>query len=52
MDNLLYLFWGYTIFWIALFIYVWSLLNKSKELRREVGAFKDSLFTGSKRVDE
>ena len=52
MDNLIYLFWGYTIFWIALFIYVWSLLKKSKELRREIEAFRGSLFMGSKRVDE
>ena len=52
MDNLLYLFWAYAIFWIALFIYVYSLLKKSKELRREIESFKDSLLIGSKRVDE
>jgi len=43
MDNLSYLFWAYAVFWIALFIYVYSLVKKSKELRREIEALKGSL---------
>ena len=34
MDNFSYLFWAYAIFWIALFIYVYSLVKKSRELKR------------------
>ena len=43
MDNLSYLFWAYAVFWIALFIYIYNLLKKSKELRREIEALKGSL---------
>jgi CcmD family protein len=52
MDNLTYLFWGYTIFWVAIFIYAWSLLKKSRELRRDIESFRDSIFMGTKRSDE
>jgi CcmD family protein len=43
VDNFSYLFWAYVIFWIALFIYVYSLLKKSKELKKEMDALKGSL---------
>lgn len=43
MDNFSYLFWAYAIFWISLFIYVYSLLKKSKELRREIRALNSPL---------
>jgi CcmD family protein len=52
MDNLIYLFWAYTIFWVAIFIYVWSLLKKSRELRRDIESFRGSIFMGTKRSDE
>jgi CcmD family protein len=52
MDNLSYLFGAYAIFWIALFVYTCSLVKKSRELRREIEGFRDSLFMGSKKVDE
>lgn len=52
MDNLIYLFWGYTIFWVAIFIYAWSLLKKSRELRRDIESFRDSIFMGTKGSDE
>jgi CcmD family protein len=45
MDNISYLFWAYAIFWIALFVYVYRLFKKSKELRREIETLKDSLLT-------
>ncbi|MER3447532.1 MAG: CcmD family protein [Candidatus Dadabacteria bacterium] len=43
VDNFSYLFWAYAIFWIALFIYVYSLLKKSKELRRRIKALNSPL---------
>ncbi len=44
MDNLSYLFWAYAIFWVALLVYIYNLHRKSKELKREIEAFKDSLL--------
>jgi CcmD family protein len=45
MDNISFLFWAYAILWIALFVYVYRLFMKSKELRGEIEMLKDSLLT-------
>lgn len=52
MDNFSYLFWAYAIFWVAFFMYIYSLLKKSKELRREIETFNGLLLIGGKKVDE
>ena len=43
MDNLSYLFWAHVVFWAVLFFYVYTLLRKNKELRKEIDALKSSL---------
>lgn len=45
MDNISFVFWAYAIFWIALFVYVYRLFIRSKELRGEIETLKDSLLT-------
>ncbi|HSE83372.1 MAG TPA: hypothetical protein VLB01_02345 [Thermodesulfobacteriota bacterium] len=44
-----YLFWAHIIFWAALFIYIFSLERKNRNLRRELEALKSSL---TERADE
>ena len=38
-----YLFWAHVIFWAALFIYVFSLEKKNRNLRRELEVLRGSL---------
>jgi hypothetical protein len=42
-----YLFWAHLIFWAALFIYIYSLIRKNENLRREIEAIKNS-FSNSR----
>jgi CcmD family protein len=42
MDNLSYLFWAHVIFWILLFVYVLSLVEKNRKLGRELSALKNN----------
>jgi len=37
-----YLFWAQVIFWVALFMYIYSLIRKSENLKRELDALKGS----------
>ncbi len=42
MTNLTYLFAAYTVIWVALFLYVFSLSRKSKRLEKILAALKES----------
>ena len=43
MDNVGYLFAVFSIVWIVLFIYVFSLINGQKRLQKEIKALKQEL---------
>ena len=43
-----YLFWAHVIFWAVLFIYIYSLVRKSENLKKEVDALK-STFNNPKK---
>ena len=44
MENSLpYLFAGYTVIWIALFVYILHLHQREKELRQELEALQDKV---------
>lgn len=43
-----YLFWAHVIFWAVLFIYIYSLIRKSENLKKEVDALK-STFNNPKK---
>ena len=43
MEKLGYLFAIYTIVWAVLFGYVWILLLRQKQLRRELESLKEAL---------
>ncbi|MFQ6066834.1 MAG: CcmD family protein [bacterium] len=42
MTNLIYLFAAYTVIWVALFIYIFSLSRKSSQLGKMLAALKES----------
>ncbi len=42
MTNLTYLFAAYTVIWVGLFIYVFSLSRKTKRLEKILAALKES----------
>lgn len=42
MTNLTYLFAAYTVIWVGLFLYVFSLSRKSKRLEKILAALKES----------
>ena len=37
-----YLLWAHVIFWVVLFVYIFSLVRKNKNLRREIDTLKGS----------
>ncbi|TET47758.1 CcmD family protein [Candidatus Aerophobetes bacterium] len=41
MTNLTYLFAAYTVIWVALFLYIFSLSRRSKRLERMLAALKE-----------
>jgi len=43
MDNMSYLFAAYSLIWLGVLIYVFFLLRKEKELRRDIESLKESL---------
>ena len=43
MDNLGYLLAVFSIVWLGLFIYIFSLINKQNRLQKELKALKDLL---------
>ena len=42
MTNLTYLFVAYTIIWVALFLYVFSISRKARRLEKVLDALKKS----------
>jgi CcmD family protein len=49
-KNLSYLFAAYTIIWFAIFIYVYALARKQKDLQREIQVLKESLKSKPKKA--
>ena len=45
MDNLVYLFAAYAVFWIVTFAFVFSMSRRQKHLQREVKALRKALET-------
>ena len=43
MDNLVYLFAAYAVFWIVTFAFVFSMSRRQKRLQREVEALRKAL---------
>ena len=43
MDNFWYLFAAYTLIWIGLFIYIFSLSGREKQLANEIEDLKQTL---------
>ena len=45
MDNLVYLFAAYAVFWIVTFAFVFSMSRRQKHLQREIEALRKALET-------
>lgn len=45
MDNLVYLFAAYAVFWVVTFAFVFSIARRQKNLQREIEALKRALET-------
>ena len=45
MDNLVYLFAAYAVFWLATFAFVFSMSRRQKHLQREIEALRKALET-------
>ena len=43
MDNLVYLFAAYAVFWVVTFAFVFSMSRRQKRLQREVEALRKAL---------
>jgi CcmD family protein len=43
MDNMTYLFAAYSVIWLGVLIYVFFLLRKEKQLRRDVESLKEMI---------
>lgn len=43
MDNFGYLFAVFSIVWLVLFIFIFSLINRQKKLREEIKSLKETL---------
>lgn len=43
MDNFWYLFAAYTVIWVGLFLYVFSLSGREKRLSDEIAGLKETL---------
>ncbi|MGA9348138.1 MAG: CcmD family protein [Anaerolineae bacterium] len=48
MDNLVYLFAAYAVFWVVTFAFVLSIAQRQKRLRREVEALRRALESRSR----
>ena len=42
-DNLGYLFAAFTVIWVGLFVYVLVLIQKQRQLRRDIDWLKETL---------
>lgn len=51
MRSLSYLFMAYTIIWLVLFGYIYSLSRRNRSLRQELDALKDVLSREPLRKD-
>ena len=47
MENIGYLFAVFAIIWAALFGYVFSLIRRQQQLRREIDLLKETLDKGT-----
>lgn len=45
MDNLVYLFAAYAVFWVVTFAFVLSMSRRQKRLQREIEALRQALET-------
>jgi CcmD family protein len=45
MDNLVYLFAAYAVFWVVTFVFVFSMSRRQKRLQREIEALRRALET-------
>jgi CcmD family protein len=43
MDNMTYLFAAYSVIWLGVLIYVFFLLRKEKQLRRDIESLKETI---------
>ena len=44
MDtNMVYLFMAYTIIWLGLFVFIFTLLQREKKLRRDIESLREEL---------
>ncbi|MBM3262752.1 MAG: CcmD family protein [candidate division Zixibacteria bacterium] len=50
MDNFWYLFAAYTLIWVGLFVYLFSLAGREKQLADEIADLKDMLDTAGKKT--
>jgi CcmD family protein len=49
MDRFPYLFAAYTVVWIVLFVYVWSLDRRARRAERELAEIRQALERDSSR---
>ena len=43
MDNLSYLFAAYTLIWVVVFVYIFTMARKQRGLQREIKLLKESM---------
>ena len=43
MDNMTYLFAAYSVIWLGVLVYVFFLLRKENQLRRDIESLKEAL---------
>lgn len=46
-----YLFWAHVVIWVFLFVYIFSLVRKTRSLRKELDALRDSRESGEEEPD-
>jgi len=50
MENLVYLFAAYAVFWVLTFLFVFNLARRQKSLQREIESLKRALESRRERV--
>jgi CcmD family protein len=43
MENLSWLFWGYTAGWLIIFAFLFSISQKERTLRRKISELQDNI---------
>ena len=51
MDNFWYLFTAYTLIWLGLFVYIFSLSGREKQLGEAIEDLKETLAKLGKKED-